>query len=237
MNPSGNCISLIQAEEPTVLSPFELREKYRVFRAYNKYSYPFLFFLIGSGKTIAQIGMVAAAVWFAYPVADNFLNSSSTSVSVAAAPASTPLDHAITSDKIEIPAVANNIISSGSGSGKLGKLNSSQNTPLSAKRMFDLDPEQYTIQFESSPDKDLLFESAEAFASEFPIIVFPFKKTPSDRLVYGYSSGVYSSLESALSAIEMMPGKIRALNPWVRPISDIQKQITATQLTRASLGS
>jgi septal ring-binding cell division protein DamX len=89
-----------------------------------------------------------------------------------------------------------------------------------------LPEDKFTIQFGSSPDQRRLFEEARAFPSG-QVAMFPFKKTPSNRLVYGYASGVYSSLDAAQRAIRKMPKSIVARGPWIRPIGSLKKQIAA----------
>ena len=42
-----------------------LFQKYRKFRAHNKYSYPGLFMVLGGSKALLQIGVVFVGTWFA----------------------------------------------------------------------------------------------------------------------------------------------------------------------------
>jgi len=93
--------------------------------------------------------------------------------------------------------------------------------------VFQLPDDKFVIQFGTSPDRQLLLEEARAFPTG-PIAIYPFKKTPSSQPVYGYSSGIYNSLDEALLALETMPKALVAYGPWIRPIDELKQQIKKT---------
>ena len=99
------------------------------------------------------------------------------------------------------------------------------NEVLSSDWLLDQDPTAFTIQFGTSPDKDLLYRSAKSFDSETPVVVFPFKRTPSNRPVYGFASGIYASLDEARQGILELPESAITYGPWVRSIGKVQTQI------------
>ncbi|OED37290.1 hypothetical protein AB833_24380 [Chromatiales bacterium (ex Bugula neritina AB1)] len=83
----------------------------------------------------------------------------------------------------------------------------------------------YTIQINSSVDRELLLSEAQVIVSSDPLSYFAFKKTPSGRPVYGLAIGVYDSAKDALDAISKFPDEMKLYNPWVRQFNELQRQI------------
>ena len=100
-----------------------------------------------------------------------------------------------------------------------------------ALRWVESQPETgFTIQFGSSTDKAALID----FASEHlnkGAVIYPFKQTNSNRTMYGVASGLYDSIPSALRAIDNMSATLVAYEPWIRPMSKLQKQVASTAAT------
>ena len=94
--------------------------------------------------------------------------------------------------------------------------------------VFDQRSEEFTVQFGTSPNSELLLEFVPAISSGSPISIYPFKKTPSGRLVFGIATGLYSTLEEAAAAIEAMPPAAQEFGPWIRPIGELQTDIRNT---------
>ena len=88
--------------------------------------------------------------------------------------------------------------------------------------------DDFTIQFRTSTDAELLRQFAPVIASENPISIFPFKKTNDGRLVFGIATGLYESMEEALAAIETMTPAAQKFGPWVRPLDELQREINDT---------
>lgn len=217
-----------------LVNPFALNSRYRMFKANNRYSYPFLFFFMGALKNLCQFGALAVVGWTIYQVGSNKLQSDSIESRVSQESVVERVviaDAPIVTQPVEILALANDhsnksLINTDS-TFELIEMETAQQ----ALALFDWewvlkqDTDKFTIQFGSSPDKDLLYESARTFPTEEAVVVFPFKKTPSNRTVYGFSAGLYDSLEKAQQAIRDMPSATRAIGPWIRPIDELQKQI------------
>jgi septal ring-binding cell division protein DamX len=187
---------------------------------------------------------MAAIPWFIYATVAQQNNSPRTSIASISTPQNAPIttqapiNTATTETElpilqpvdIEVPAVAkpnqqDNQLADISNAKVLTVATDPQHV-YDAEWIMLLPEDKFTIQFGSSPDQRRLFEEARAFPSG-QVAMFPFKKTPSNRLVYGYASGVYSSLDAAQRAIRKMPKSIVARGPWIRPIGSLKKQIAA----------
>ena len=77
----------------------------------------------------------------------------------------------------------------------------------------------------SSVDLELIEEFIPVINNAEKIAIYPFKKTPSGRLVYGIATGVYTDLDTALASLDDLPAEARAYEPWVRPVNELIKQI------------
>jgi hypothetical protein len=213
------------------------QHRYRLHQAYSKY--PRLSLLGDITKTACLCGFVAAVAWFGFTVSTHDNNAS-----IIAANVNKPVNNAIDaitpsgnnpaviasvenapsalSGDVEIPAVASTTTA----------VLASNPSPLSTEErqiyesdwIFLLAADKFVIQFGSSSDRALVYEEANAFPTG-PIAVYPFKKTPSDKLVYGYSSGVYNSLQDAQRALSTMPKDLQERDPWIRPVGRLQKRI------------
>lgn len=90
------------------------------------------------------------------------------------------------------------------------------------------DREHFTIQLGTSPDADLLKDFIPLINTDSAITLYPFKTTDSGRFVYGLSTGIYEDLETALQAVDELPKEAVEFGPWIRPIKELQKQISQT---------
>ena len=88
--------------------------------------------------------------------------------------------------------------------------------------------DKFTIQFGTSPDSELLLEFVPLIATGSPVSIFPFKRTPSGRLVFGISTGLYSTLEEAATAVNTMPAAAQEFDPWIRPLGQLKRDILNT---------
>ncbi len=209
-----------------MFNPFTLTERYRIFRAHHKYSYPFLFMVIGTIKALGEIALVAGVLWITFPMAHDFFNpkpEASTSTYTSEVQSTENL-LAISSApegviEIEIPAVAPPDPTTAAPALKRIR---------EATWMFKQDADKFTIQFGSSVDKEKLRMSALELSDDSVIILFPFKRNANDRTVYGFTSGIYDTVDQAALAIAGMPASIREFSPWIRPVDTLQKQIART---------
>lgn len=85
----------------------------------------------------------------------------------------------------------------------------------------------YLIQFASSPDKEALLEFARLNIQTVAVL-YPYKRTPSNRPVYGLASGVHPSLDAAQQSITRLPQALQSQQPWIRPLGQLQTEITRT---------
>ena len=219
------------------MNPLHLLHQYRLFKANNRYSYPFLFFALGTLKSLLQFAAVAVAVWvvihFGFNAGSDKPVTSKVAQNTALAP--DPADALDDAPAVEIQAVA--------GNAKTGT-DATIPMPVAVKPVptfvsdvdrlvgwewvLQQDENKFTIQYGSSPDRTLLYESAASFPTIDTVVVFPFKKTPRNQPVYGFSTGLYSSLDEARLAIAELPDSARTFGPWIRSIARLQKQIAVT---------
>ena len=216
----------------------DVSDRYRNLRAYHGHNYPALFFAVGAAKTLAQIGLVAGITWYGVSLATQpaaTVTTNQTTQKTVTSPATTEITETVESYlEIEVPAVAT-LVPQAKSVNPIVPFTASQSAE-SEKQIFTSDwmmkqnPTSFTIQFATSPDKELLYRSAKSFKSRYPVIVFPFKRTKSNRPVYGFSSGIYANLEDAKQGILELPESAFINGPWVRPVSKIQEQIKKMSL-------
>lgn len=230
-----------------------LSHRYRLHQAYSRH--PRLAFAGDIAKNLGFFGLMATIPWFIYATTVQKNDPTHTSVAAVNAPQNLPVTTPVVTTAqvastdaviakpvktieatplkpidIEIPAVAkpgpkDNQLADISNAKVLTVATDPQHV-YGAEWIMMLPEDKFTIQFGSSPDQRRLFEEARAFPSG-QVAMFPFKKTPSNRLVYGYASGVYSSLDAAQRAIRKMPQSVVARGPWIRPVGALKKQISA----------
>jgi len=92
--------------------------------------------------------------------------------------------------------------------------------------ILQLPDDNFIVQFGSSLDRSRLYEDAKAFPVD-QVAFYPFKLANNERIIYGFSAGVYSSLDEATLAIKQMPQSQVANAPWIRPVAELKKQIKA----------
>lgn len=211
------------------------RQRYRLHQAYSQY--PRLNLAADICSTACLSTFVAASFWFGYsvmthqPEAANQTASRPGSNELAVAVNSAPhSDSEFAVGDVEIPAVASVVtedqlaLASASVSANLHLAAVDQREIHESDWILLLPTDKFVIQFGSSPDLDLIYAEAKAFPTG-PVAIYPFKKTPTNRVVYGYSSGIYDSLEEAQRAIESFPKSIVTYGPWIRPVGALKQQI------------
>jgi len=209
-----------------------LFQKYRKFRAHNKYSYPGLFMVLGGSKALLQIGVVFVGAWFAVSLMtselkekenelaqnSNVADESSKLTGLAddsqaqaevTATAATQATNPIRKSHTKIPAA------------KAGVYN--------ADWLLKQDGGSYVVQLASSIEKPDLYQKAFDLSETHPAVVFPFKKTRSNQLMYGYAIGMYDTVREARAGIKQLSGNAVAEGVWIRPVGEIQKQIVNTR--------
>lgn len=219
------------------MNPLNLLKNYRHFKANNRYTYPFLFFAIGALKNLMQFATLGIAGWVVFqlgsghsviePVVENTKQESAAVIvetqQFTGSDAVEVLAAATTNQNLRVaPIVVTDPLElTASDADEIRQV-------FSWEWILQQDEKKFTIQFASSPDKERLYETANSFPVDASVAVFPFKKTPSNRTVYGFSSGVYDSLEIARLAIAEFPQEVRSNDPWIRPIEQLQKEIVVT---------
>lgn len=213
------------------MNPFNLIHQYREYRAYNKYAHPFMFFAIDSVKNICQLALVTAVTWQGYSALNNYSYAPANKENIgltATAPASMNVVVRQTANNavMEVLASANDATATNSdveAKNNAFKINGQE-------WINKLPAGKYTIQIESSPDKQLLYSSARSFTDSPQLAIYPFKKTPSNRNVYGLSTGLFDSFEQARIAVSTLPEEVVNFGVWIRPVGVLQKQIRKTLL-------
>ncbi len=215
------------------MTPFTLLHSYRVFKANNRYSYPMFFFMMGTLKNTCQIGAVTICAWVIYTAGHNQLTTGDSTLASSTSHASSPTTIL---SPVEIPAVASHGMQNSrqiTESTRLkpvtsGALQHTESGLHGSKWVFKQDERMFTIQYASSPDIELITQGARSFSTSDAVAVFPFKKNRNKQMVYGFSAGIYDSVKSAQLAIAALPESTRALEPWIRPIGELQEQVART---------
>ena len=217
----------------TAVSKFSLNEKYRIFKAKKKYNYPVLFFVIGFLNVTLQLAIVAAATWFLYSTAADFIkfyDDDQPVVALFSGPSESSSHHKASFSEV----AAKSSSQSTDGLSDREVISEIEEQSITSaivndwKWVFQQPEGRFTIQYRSSTDKELLYEDARLLPSTSSVGVFPFKKTSRNQMLYGYASGVYDTLESAEQTIQSLSPKARAHGPWIRPIKELQEQVART---------
>jgi len=129
-------------------------------------------------------------------------------------------------DKVEIPAVSAGDSFERNRPRESRALEVSPNTGVyNADWLLVQNSGSYVVQLASSTDKTDLFQKAFEFSDDYPVVVYPFKKTRTNRTMYGVSVGVYKSYNEAYASVVQLTGNAVADGFWIRPVKEIQKQI------------
>ena len=217
--------------------PSLIPRKIRRYKKEYPYSYPALFFFLEMADSLIKLSLIAALLFGGY-VAFNRYNqpvSPDTALQTIAAadeqPASAQSDfNPILAERpTEAPA------DRPSEPAKLAVIETAPEKPLpqilDGNQAIGWIQQQvssyYLIQFASSPDKDALLEFARDNLTT-PSVLYPYKRTPTNRPVYGVASGLHSSMESAQQSLSQLPPELQSYDPWIRPVDKLQRDITST---------
>jgi len=219
--------------------------RYRRFKAYHEHTYPISFFLLGVGNFILQVAAVGALflclVMLVAKISNGdkprlLANSSSdqtidrqsrvlADTSVAdVIPASQILKSVEQNSKAAIENPLQQIVSARA-------IESSIDDPVRA--IYDHEwilarPEQhFVIQLASSPRFEKLLDFSRELGGEELVSIFPFKVSSSGDLVYGISTGEFPTLQKAMDAVDGFSKKTTRYSPWIRKVSDLQKDINS----------
>ncbi len=205
----------------------ELMRSYRRYRHENKYDAPLLIYVTDAclwlGKVFLLVLFVAGA-WIAGNLLIEKITTIPTEPSSRVQPQSVSANPSVSSleSRIEsLPGTTENFLVS-------GRKISTPPDLVSEKWILDQNRSTFTIQFGSSPDIHLLEQFISIIDTGLPVAIYPYKKTPSGRNVYGLATGLYSDLDTALSAVESLSDSAKAFGPWVRPMTDLQNQVKRT---------
>lgn len=235
---------------PTVTlfeSPLTIR--YQQFKAYHELSYPITFFLMGLCKFVLEIALLCGLLFGLVTLVGKLSSggqpemlgnmqsglAASQQVSNESSPV-LPAERALLKAEASTQSLLarNNRETATEASAqqkivvaraKDGLVNESVPAVFNEEWILTRPPQHYVIQLASSPRLDKLLEFSRVLDSENPISIFPFKVSASDELLYGISTGEYSSLDQAMLAVELYPSEARRYQPWVRRLSDLQKDI------------
>jgi len=83
----------------------------------------------------------------------------------------------------------------------------------------------YVAQIASSPNLELLTNLAQNQNLEEPLAIYPFKVNKNRNLVYGLSSGLFTSKSPAMAKVPELAEISKHHGVWVRQISEIEDQL------------
>ena len=207
-----------------------LSEKYRQFRTYHKYSYPGLFIVISSAKALLQIGVVFAVAWYALSLMTGGQHAGGRALAQDSNAADKSLQLTGFTDtpaRVEIPAIAT--------SEALGQISGRVSPPVAnpgvynAEWLLKHEAGSYVVQLASSTDKPDLYQKAFELSDSHPVVVYPFKRTRSNRLMYGYAIGMYDSFNEAQADVKQLSENAVAEGVWIRSVGEIQKQVLSVR--------
>lgn len=201
----------------------------RRYRADNPYSHTLLFFFLDAAfglLKIVLVGVVLASVWL---IGNAWMKTSKHS----------PENTAMVVDEVEQQSAAIVIAEIESASVDPERAATlDQQIDQSPKKeepvvaLFDekwvlsQSRDSFTMQLGSSPDRDKLVDFANEVLVDEQAHIYAFKVSSIGNPIYGLAYGLYPDLKSAQESIEKLPSSYREFNPWVRPISELQNQIS-----------
>lgn len=204
-------------------------EKYQDFRVYHQYTYPGLFFAIACGKTLVQFAALFAIAWYVAPMltgSDAKLDADPAMVQnsgqLDASEALTGFAEGLKS--VEIPASVASVnarVPTAVAGVKAGLYN--------AAFLSNQNADAYVVQLGASTDRRDLYLRASEHSNQYPAVVYPFKKTRSGKLMYGYSLGFYQNLREAQTLVDRLPVSAVAEGVWIRKVGEIQTQIRSVE--------
>jgi len=219
----------------------KLSRRYRQFKSRNRYNYPLLFACIGLARTIMQFCAVAIAALFAFAVFNNLTqpktsdtasNTNLSIVKVAATTIDTSKNSNLGVKLLESTTDDATNIESPKLVAKTD--NKKQTTTPEEKQIENSDwllkqnANQFTVQYASSTRQPLLKQDARAFPTDDPIVIYPFRRSKREKMVYGFAVGLYTTRADAEQAIAKIPDSASTNEPWIRQVGTLQKQITRT---------
>ncbi len=195
------------------------------YRRNNPYTHPLLFFVVDCTNSCLQFALVGAIAYGGYYSLNNWNATDVESDQVMKAVAEdsiSPIQTAIVTASSTVTTEIIEIL-------PVEPLERDEPSHLLdgkyAIRWVQSQPQDgYTIQFGASVNKGELIDFAYEHLTNGAVI-YPFKRTSNDQTLYGVSSGLYTSVSSALRAIDNMPADAVVNDPWIRPISKLQKQV------------
>ncbi len=225
--------------------PSLIPKKLRRYKREYPYSHPVLFFFLEAAESLVKLGAVAIICVVSYFGLKNLLLNSDPDTDIA--PRADTTITAVMSEAIKpVPSasVADEVISTSSDQKVATPDLNPAATNITKTTAFTLDnvlrdqdaiawltklkASDFIIQFAATPDEQAIFEfTSDSMNGE--AVVYPFKRTPSGRPVYGAAStDIYDSLESAQNALAGLPETLKDINPWIRPASQVQSAVANT---------
>ena len=205
----------------------------RRYRRNNPYTHPFLFFVVDCTDSCLQFALIGAIAFGGY---QSFKHKneqpglSESSTKVAATIVDTPVETTIVpaSSKSTITEIETLTITMPT----VATLKHDEPTVVLdgkyALRWVQSQPaDDYTIQFGASVDKGELIDFAHEHLTN-GAVVYPFKQTEDNQVMYGVASGLYDSVSLAMQAIDNMLINAVVNDPWIRPIKTLQQQVSHT---------
>ncbi|OED40647.1 hypothetical protein AB833_11290 [Chromatiales bacterium (ex Bugula neritina AB1)] len=214
-----------------MITPYKITRRYRRYRFYNQDAYRSLFLALDVSFFLIKVAVIAGLLLLAFKLYSNYSNTQNTTMEASATLKSPSIEPGSAgagqttdpSENTELP--EHNETTALISTPKTQSIDT-ESKPLETGRwVLEQDNSKYTIQFGSSPDRQLLIQDAQQFDSTEPMAIYVFKRTPTNRPVYGLARGVYDSLDHASQSLTQLPPELKIFDPWIRPINKLQDQI------------
>ena len=227
-------------------------KSYRRVRFDRRYDSPLFFFLLDLTIGLIQILAIAALLMILWIIGSRFVGAPNSSTSqttptasvVAEEKTGTPamipaVAEATQTDKLQLKTVEPKLENAPAISNEVKpvvKLESDQqasnktDVPVIVNEQWVLEQssDNYTIQFRTSSDAEILRQFAPDIGSQTTLSIFPFKKSTDGEVIFGIATGLYENMEDALAAIEVMAPAAQEFGPWIRPLNVLQSEISDT---------
>ena len=208
----------------------------RMYHVRNRRSYPGLLIAIGCGKAALLIGVGFAIAWYGLAMLTNGQpDGENDLVQNTPVQKSSMVDKffqlsgfADSPSKVEIPATS-------SGQTEEPARPTPVTYPVAKVGVYNADwllkqnDSAYVVQLASSTVKPEIYQKAFILSDTHPVVVYPFRKTRGNRLMYGYAIGMYDSFREAQNDVNKLQDSAVAEGVWIRPVGEIQREIVSVR--------
>jgi septal ring-binding cell division protein DamX len=197
----------------------------RKFRRENPYNHPFVFLLVDLTDSALKTAIVAGLLFGGFHFVKQQLSvAESRELAISDQPRTD--DHAYLEYAVVVAASSEILQANESNPSPQVSGNSLLDGSPGIRWINDLPDSHYVIQYAASIDKTSLIEFANNHLQKGAVI-YPFKTTAENDVMYGLASGLYESLFIALQTVDKLPEPIAIHSPWVRPVVELKAEVAA----------